>query len=143
MRINSFTTSQRTLKQKSSGPFVKKQEFKSTEKNHRYEAPGKFEYNRKDKKFPASTNYNKHYEASVTKYEYVQKYQDNVQKGYYTTKITRNTQITMFPSMLRQTIQKKSQKFKVPPKETCTLIVKESLRTKEIFFGKGKITALS
>ncbi|GFV77350.1 uncharacterized protein TNCV_2406691 [Trichonephila clavipes] len=83
-------------KQKSSSPFVKKQEFKSTEMNRRYEAPGKFEYNRKDKKFPASTNYNKHYEAPVTK----------------------------------------------PPKETCTLIVKEGLRTKEIFFGKVKITAL-
>ncbi|GFT43300.1 retrovirus-related Pol polyprotein from transposon 17.6 [Trichonephila clavipes] len=38
----------------------------------------------------------------------------------------------------------KSQKFKEPPKpkETCTLIVKKGLRTKEIFFGKVKITAL-
>ncbi|GFW10487.1 retrovirus-related Pol polyprotein from transposon 297 [Trichonephila clavipes] len=71
----------RTLKQKSSSPFVKKQEFKSTEKNRRYEAPGKFEHNKKDKKFPASTNYNKHYEAPVTMYESVQRYQDSAQKG--------------------------------------------------------------
>ncbi|GFU91037.1 RVP domain-containing protein [Trichonephila clavipes] len=41
-----------------------------------------------------------------------------------------------------QTNYSKSQKFKEPPKETCTLIVKEGLRTKEIFFGKVKITAL-
>ncbi|GFW88317.1 hypothetical protein TNCV_820731 [Trichonephila clavipes] len=73
----------RTLKQKSSSPFVKKQEFKSTEKYRRYEAPGKFEYNRKDKKFRASTNCNKHYETPVTKYESVQRYQDSAQKGYY------------------------------------------------------------
>ncbi|GFT65540.1 hypothetical protein TNCV_4488041 [Trichonephila clavipes] len=57
--------------------------FKSTEKNRRYEAPGKFEYNRKGKKFPASTNYNKHYEAPATKYNSVQRYQDNAQKVYY------------------------------------------------------------
>ncbi|GFU66756.1 peptidase A2 domain-containing protein [Trichonephila clavipes] len=59
-----------------------------------------------------------------------------------TTKITRNTQITMLPSIYAQTNYLKSQKFKDPPKETCTLIVKESLRTEEIFFGKVKITAL-
>ncbi|GFS86131.1 hypothetical protein TNCV_660271 [Trichonephila clavipes] len=51
--------------------------------SHTYEAPGKFEYNRKGKKFPASTNYNKHYEAPTTKYNYVQRYQDNEQKVYY------------------------------------------------------------
>ncbi|GFU46151.1 hypothetical protein TNCV_2154991 [Trichonephila clavipes] len=56
-KLEEFEDFKRTLKQKSSSPFVKKQEFKSTEKNRRYEAPGKFEYNRKDKKFPASTNY--------------------------------------------------------------------------------------
>ncbi|GFV24274.1 hypothetical protein TNCV_685541 [Trichonephila clavipes] len=61
----------------------RQQEFKSTEKNRRYEAPGKFEYNRKDMKFPASTNYNKDYEAPVSKYESVQRYQDSAQKGYY------------------------------------------------------------
>ncbi|GFQ81287.1 hypothetical protein TNCT_709681 [Trichonephila clavata] len=36
-----------------------------------------------DKKFPASANFHKHYEAPVTKYENVQRYQDNAQKGYY------------------------------------------------------------
>ncbi|GFS98048.1 uncharacterized protein TNCV_2019661 [Trichonephila clavipes] len=47
----------------------------------------------------------------------------------------------MLPSMLRRTNQ--NRRFKEPPKETCTLIVKEGLRTKEIFFGKVKITALN
>ncbi|GFW09181.1 retrovirus-related Pol polyprotein from transposon 17.6 [Trichonephila clavipes] len=116
-KLEEFEDFKRTLKQKSSNPFVKKQEYKFTEKNRRYEAPGKLEYNRKHEKFPASTNYNKHYEASVTKYESVQ-------------------------SIYAQTNYSKSQKFKEPPKETCTLTVKEGLRTKEIFFGKVKITAL-
>ncbi|GFT28510.1 uncharacterized protein TNCV_429191 [Trichonephila clavipes] len=53
-KLEEFEDFKRTLKQKSSSPFVKKQEFRFTEKNRRYEAPGKFEYNRKDKKFPAS-----------------------------------------------------------------------------------------
>ncbi|GFW92665.1 uncharacterized protein TNCV_519811 [Trichonephila clavipes] len=82
-KLEEFEDFKRTLKQKSSSPFVKKQEFKFTETNLRYKAPEKFEYNRKDKKFPASTNYNKHYEAPVTKYESVQRYQDSAQKGYY------------------------------------------------------------
>ncbi|GFY27800.1 hypothetical protein TNCV_242651 [Trichonephila clavipes] len=82
-KLEEFEDFKMTLKQKSSSPFVKKQEYKFTEKNHRYEAPGKFEYNRKDKKFPVSTNCNKHYEAPVTKYESLQRYQDSAQKGYY------------------------------------------------------------
>ncbi|GFY15667.1 uncharacterized protein TNCV_1283151 [Trichonephila clavipes] len=82
-KLEEFEDFKRTLKQKSSSPFVKKQEFRFTEKNRRYEAPGKFEYNRKDKKFPASTNYKKHYEAPVTKYESVKRYQDSTQKEYY------------------------------------------------------------
>ncbi|GFW97846.1 peptidase A2 domain-containing protein [Trichonephila clavipes] len=122
-------------------PFVKKQEYKFTEKNRRYEAPGKFEYNRKDKKFPASTNYNKHYEAPVTKYESVQRYQDSAQKGYYNKNYEKHSNHKCFQAYA-QTNYSKSQKFKEPPKETCTLIVKEGLRTKEIFFGKVKITAL-
>ncbi|GFX89531.1 hypothetical protein TNCV_72241 [Trichonephila clavipes] len=48
----------------------------------------------------------------------------------------------MLPSIYAHTNYSKSQKFKEPPKETCTLIVKEGLRTKEIFFGKVKITTL-
>ncbi|GFX56913.1 retrovirus-related Pol polyprotein from transposon 412 [Trichonephila clavipes] len=113
-KLEEFEDFKRTLKQKSSSPFVKKQEFKSTEKNRRYEAPGKFEYNRKDKKFSASTNYNKHYEAL-------------------------SPSTNLFKDITRQRVESK---FKEPPKETCTLIVKEGLRTKEIFFGKVKITVL-
>ncbi|GFW65291.1 uncharacterized protein TNCV_395571 [Trichonephila clavipes] len=82
-KLEEFEDFKRTLKQKSSSPFVKKQEYKFTEKNRRYEAPGKFEYNRKDKKFPASTTYNKHYEAHVTKFESIQRYQDSAQKEHY------------------------------------------------------------
>ncbi|GFS49775.1 hypothetical protein TNCV_4344561 [Trichonephila clavipes] len=141
-KLEEFEDFKRTLKQKSSSPFVKKQEFRFTEKNRRYEAPGKFEYNRKDKKFPASTNYNKHYEAPVTKYESVQRYQDSVRKGYYNKNYEKHSNHNA--SKHAQTNYSKSQKFKEPPKpkETCTLIVKEGLRTKEIFFGKVKITAL-
>ncbi|GFY00831.1 peptidase A2 domain-containing protein [Trichonephila clavipes] len=137
--LKEFEDFKRTLKQKSSGPFVKKQEFKFTERNRRYEAPGKFEYNRKDK-FPASTNYNKHYKAPVTKYESVQRYQDSAQKGYYNKNYEKHSNHNA--SKHAQTNYSKSQKFKEPPKETCTLIVKEGLRTKEICFGKVKITAL-
>ncbi|GFW16402.1 uncharacterized protein TNCV_442771 [Trichonephila clavipes] len=45
-------------------------------------------------------------------------------------------------SVYAQTNYSKSQKFKEPPKETCTLVVKEGLRTEEIFFGKVKIPVL-
>ncbi|GFX13150.1 retrovirus-related Pol polyprotein from transposon 17.6 [Trichonephila clavipes] len=139
-KLEEFEDFKRTLKQKSSGPNVKKQEFRFTEKNRRYEAPGKFEYNIKDKKFPASTYYNKHYEAPVTKKESVQRYQDSAQKGYYNKNYEKHSNHNA--SKHAQTNYSKSQKFKEPPKETCTLIVKEGLRTKEIFFGKVKITAL-
>ncbi|GFU32231.1 uncharacterized protein TNCV_3834461 [Trichonephila clavipes] len=40
-----------------------------------------------------------------------------------------------------QTNYSKSRKFKEHPEETCTLIVKQGLRTK-VFFGKKKIIAL-
>ncbi|GFX68386.1 transposon Ty3-I Gag-Pol polyprotein [Trichonephila clavipes] len=139
-KLEEFEDFKRTLKQKSSSPFAKKQEFRFTEKNRRYEAPGKFEYNRKDKKFPASTNYNKHYEVPVTKYESVKRYQDSAQKGYYNKNYEKHSNHNA--SKHAQTNYSKSQKFKEPPKETCTLIVKEGLRTKEIFFGKVKIMAL-
>ncbi|GFT18903.1 uncharacterized protein TNCV_4725551 [Trichonephila clavipes] len=39
-KLEEFEDFKRTLKQKSSSPFVKKQEFRFTEKNRRYEAPG-------------------------------------------------------------------------------------------------------
>ncbi|GFX67140.1 uncharacterized protein TNCV_2184871 [Trichonephila clavipes] len=133
-KLEEFADFKRILKQKSSGPNVKKQEFRFTEKNRRYESPGKFEYNKEDKKFPASTNYNKHYEAPVTKYESVQIYQDSAQKGYYNKNYEKHSNHNA--SKHAQTIYSKSQKFKEPPKETCTLIVKESLRTKEIFLER-------
>ncbi|GFY06865.1 retrovirus-related Pol polyprotein from transposon 17.6 [Trichonephila clavipes] len=139
-KLEEFEDFKGTLKQKSSSPFVKKQEFRFTEKNRRYEAPRKFEYNRKDKKFPASTTYNKQYEAPVTKYESVQRLQNSAQKGYYNKNYEKHSNHNA--SKHAQTNYSKSQKFKEPPKETCTLIVKEGLRTKEIFFGKVKITAL-
>ncbi|GFX14331.1 hypothetical protein TNCV_1768251 [Trichonephila clavipes] len=139
-KLGEFEDFKRTLKQKSRSPFMRKQKFKSTEKNRRYEALGKFEYNRKDKKFPASTNYYKHYEAPLTKYESVQRYQDSTQKGYYNKNYEKHSNPNA--SKHAQTNYSKSQKFKEPPKENCTLIVKEGLRTKEIFFGKVKITAL-
>ncbi|GFX87277.1 uncharacterized protein TNCV_3820071 [Trichonephila clavipes] len=86
----------RTLKEKSSGPFVKKQEFKSTEKNRRYEAPGKFEYNRKHKKFPASN-----------------KLQQTLQSFYYQvricSKISRQRAERVLQQKLRETL--KSQCF--------------------------------
>ncbi|GFY08433.1 retrovirus-related Pol polyprotein from transposon 17.6 [Trichonephila clavipes] len=104
-KLEEFEDFKRTLKQKSSNPFVKKQEFRFTEKNHRYESPGKFEYNRKDKKFPASTNYNKHYEAPVTKYESVQRYQDSAQKGYYNKNYEKHSNHNSSKHMLRRTIQ--------------------------------------
>ncbi|GFX01166.1 uncharacterized protein TNCV_4581321 [Trichonephila clavipes] len=135
-KLEEFEDFKRTLKQKSSSPFVKKQEFRFTEKNRRYEAPGKFEYNRKGKEFPASTNYNKHYEAPVTKYESFQRYQDSAQKGYYNKKLRETLKSQCFQAYA-QTNYSKSQKFKEPPKETSTLIVKEGLRTKEIFL-KGE-----
>ncbi|GFX45646.1 uncharacterized protein TNCV_176391 [Trichonephila clavipes] len=104
-KLEEFEDFKRTLEQKSSSPFVKKQEFRFTEKNRRYEAPGKFEYNRKDKKFPASTNYNKHYEAPVTKYESVQRFQDSAQKEYYNKNYEKHSNHNASKHMLRRTIQ--------------------------------------
>ncbi|GFR27146.1 hypothetical protein TNCT_445631 [Trichonephila clavata] len=100
-KLEEFEDVKRTLKQKSSNPYVKKQEFKPMEKTRRYEAPRKFGI---------------------------------------TTKTTKNTQTSMLPSLLKRTIQ--CHGFKERPTEICSLIVKEGLRTKEIFFGKKKITVL-
>ncbi|GFW50424.1 transposon Tf2-6 polyprotein [Trichonephila clavipes] len=73
-------------------------------------------------------------------YESVQRYQDSAQKGYYNKNYEKHSNHKA--SKHAQTNYTKSQKFKEPPKETCTLIVKEGLLTKEIFFEKLKITAL-
>ncbi|GFY00880.1 uncharacterized protein TNCV_4528991, partial [Trichonephila clavipes] len=80
--------------------------------------------------------------APVTKNEYVQSYQDSAQKGYYNKNYEKHSNHNSSKHIYAQTNYSKSQKFKEPPKETCTLIVKEGLRTKEIIFGKVKITAL-
>ncbi|GFX68021.1 uncharacterized protein TNCV_921221 [Trichonephila clavipes] len=139
--LDKFEDFKRTMKQKSSSPFVKKQEFKSTQNNCRYEAQGKFECNRTDKKCTASTNYNKHYETPVTKYESVQRYQDSAQKEYY-NKFTRNTQITMLPSMLRQTIQNRRNSKNLHKKLAHSSLRKVYVLKRYIFFGRLKITAL-
>ncbi|GFW29449.1 uncharacterized protein TNCV_743911 [Trichonephila clavipes] len=107
-KLEEFEDFKRTLKQKSSSPFVKKQEYKFTEKNR-------------------STNLLKDIKTAR-------------RKGI-TTKLRETLKSQCFQAYA-QTNYSKSQKFKEPPKETCTLIVKEGLRTKEIFFGKVKITSL-
>ncbi|GFX26728.1 homeotic protein female sterile [Trichonephila clavipes] len=139
LKIDTF---KKTLKQKSSSPFVKKQEFRFTEKNRRYEAPGKFEYNRKDKKFPASTNYNKHYEAPVTKYESVQRYQDRAQKGYYNKNYEKHSNHNAFKYMLRRTIQNRRNSKNLQKKLAHSSLRKVYVLKRDIFFGKVKITAL-
>ncbi|GFQ71065.1 hypothetical protein TNCT_734111 [Trichonephila clavata] len=133
-KLEEFEDVKRTLEQKSSNPFVKKQEFKHMKKTRRYEAPRKFEYNRTDKKFPAATNFNKRYDAPVNKYENVQRYQDNAQKGYYNKNYEKNPNRNA--TKHAQTNYSKSQKFRERPKETCSLIVKEGLRTKRNIFWK-------
>ncbi|GFU52287.1 hypothetical protein TNCV_2701211 [Trichonephila clavipes] len=66
-KLEEFEDFKRTLKQNLAVHFVKKQEFRFTEKNRRNkEAPGKFGSTVQERyKFPASTNYNKHYEAPL------------------------------------------------------------------------------
>ncbi|GFX55258.1 uncharacterized protein TNCV_3968121 [Trichonephila clavipes] len=142
-KLEEFKDFKRTLKQKSSSPFVKKQEFRSTEKNRRYEAPGKFEYNRKDKKFPASTNYNKHYEAPVTKYESVQRYQGSAERVLQ-QKLRETLKSQCFQAyiyMLRRTIQNR-RNSKNLQKKLANSSLKKVYILKRYFFGKVKITAL-
>ncbi|GFX53549.1 uncharacterized protein TNCV_2326651 [Trichonephila clavipes] len=140
-KLEEFEDFKRTLKQNSSSPFVKKQEFRFTEKNRRYEAPGKFEYNRKDKKFPASTNYNKHYEAPVTKNESVQRYQDSAQKGYYNKNYEKHSNHNSSKHMLRRTIQNRRNSKNLQKKLAYSSLRKVYVLKKYIF-GKVKITAL-
>ncbi|GFT10130.1 hypothetical protein TNCV_1115621 [Trichonephila clavipes] len=90
----------------------------------KYEAPGKFEYNRKDKKFPVS--YNKHY--VVTKYLFKDIYNKNYEKHS-----NHNASSNAHYSKL--------QKFKEPPKETSHSSLRKVYVLKR-FFGKVKITAL-
>ncbi|GFW52561.1 retrovirus-related Pol polyprotein from transposon 17.6 [Trichonephila clavipes] len=90
--------------------------------------------------FEQETRIQKRIAAPVTKYESVQRYQDSAQKGHYNKNYEKHSNHNA--SKHARTNYSKSQKFKEPQKETCTLIIKEGLRTKEIFFGKVKITAL-
>ncbi|GFU72330.1 hypothetical protein TNCV_4715411 [Trichonephila clavipes] len=70
----------------------------------------------------------------VTKNESVQDIKTVRRKGI-TTKLRETLKSQCFQAYA-QTNYSKSQKFKEPPKEICTLIVKEGLRTKEIFFER-------
>ncbi|GFV22260.1 hypothetical protein TNCV_3225641 [Trichonephila clavipes] len=103
-------------------------------------APGKFEYNtgkiRSFQRQRITTNITK----PLSQVRICSKIPRQRAKGYY-NKITKHSKSQCFQAYA-QTNYSKSQKFKEPPKETCTLIVKEGLRTKEIFFEKVKITAL-
>ncbi|GFU00436.1 uncharacterized protein TNCV_4259341 [Trichonephila clavipes] len=102
-KLEEFEDFKRTLKQTSSSPFVKKQEFKSTEKKPRYEAPGKLSITGKIRSFQRqqiTTNITKLLSPSTNLFKNIK----TASKKGITTKITRNTQITMLPSMLRRTI---------------------------------------
>ncbi|GFU14428.1 uncharacterized protein TNCV_328911 [Trichonephila clavipes] len=112
-KLEEFEDFKRTLKQKSSSPFVKKQEYKFTEKNH-------------------SPCYQVRICSKISRQRAERVLQQKL----------RETLKSQCFQAYAQTNYSKSQKFKEPPKETCTLIVKEGLHTKEIFFGKVKITAL-
>ncbi|GFW82542.1 hypothetical protein TNCV_1794351 [Trichonephila clavipes] len=139
-KLDEFEDFKRTLKQKSSSPFVKKQEFRFTEKNRRYETPEKFEYNRKYKEFSSVNELQQTLQSPCYQVRICSKisrqHAERVLQQNYEKHSNHNA------SKHAQTNYSKSQKFKEPPKETCTLMVKEGLRTKEIFFGKVKITAL-
>ncbi|GFT30119.1 hypothetical protein TNCV_1470281 [Trichonephila clavipes] len=114
-KLEEFEDFKRTLKQKSSSLFVKKQEFRFTEKNRRYESSGKFEYNKKHKKFQRqriTTNITKPLLPRTNLFKDIK----TARRKGITTKITRNTQITILPSIyiwwwcggggvLRRTIQ--------------------------------------
>ncbi|GFX05387.1 hypothetical protein TNCV_4076471 [Trichonephila clavipes] len=108
----------------------KKQEFRFTEKNRRYESPGKFEYNKKDKKFPASTNYNKHDSLSPST-NLFKDIKTARRKGITTKSYEKHSNHSASKHALRRTIQ--NHRNSKNSKETSTLIVKEGLRTKEIF----------
>ncbi|GFX74963.1 hypothetical protein TNCV_1845351 [Trichonephila clavipes] len=56
-KLEEFEDFKRTLKQNLAVHFVKKQEFRFTEKNRRYEAPGKFSITGKIRSFQRPTTY--------------------------------------------------------------------------------------
>ncbi|GBN97648.1 hypothetical protein AVEN_41947-1 [Araneus ventricosus] len=149
----------KTLKQKASGAYFKnKQDFKGAEKYRKFESPRKFEHNRTDKKFSTSTGYNRHHANQAKSYENQQRSHGNSNRGY-----SRNNEREKYSSCNApkhaQTNYSKFRRFKDPQREsntdkpkkatnstkeinksaeTCAIIRKESLRTKEIIFGKKK-----
>ncbi|GFY26200.1 uncharacterized protein TNCV_355161 [Trichonephila clavipes] len=98
-KLEEFEDFKRTLKQKSSSPFVKKQEFRFTEKNRRYvkhrDNSGITEKIRSFQRQRITTNFTKPLLPSTNLFK---DFKTARRKGI-TTKITRNTLITMLPSI--------------------------------------------
>ncbi|GFU20235.1 pro-Pol polyprotein [Trichonephila clavipes] len=89
---------------------------------------------RKIRSFSVS-NYNKHYEAPCHEIANLfKRYHDSAQKGYYNKNYEKHSNHNA--SKHAQTNYSKSRKFKEPPKKLA-LIVKEGLRTKEIFLERS------
>ncbi|GFV08439.1 uncharacterized protein TNCV_328731 [Trichonephila clavipes] len=97
-KIEEFEDFKKTLKQKSSSPFVKKQEYKFTEKNCRYEDQENSSITGKIRSFQRqriTTNITKPLLPSTNLFKDIK----TARRKGITTKITRNTQITMLPSI--------------------------------------------
>ncbi|GFU91576.1 hypothetical protein TNCV_2543421 [Trichonephila clavipes] len=103
-KLEEFEDFKRTLKQKSSSPFVKKQEFKEKKRiadmKHRENSSitGKIKSFQRQQ---ITTNITKPLSPSTNLFKDIK----TARRKGIRTKITRNTQITMLPSMLRRTIQ--------------------------------------
>ncbi|GBM60121.1 hypothetical protein AVEN_38457-1 [Araneus ventricosus] len=163
-KFEEYQDIKKTLRQKSTGAYFKnKQDFKGAEKYRKFESSRKFEHNRADKKLSASTSYNRHHGSHATGYGNQQRSYENSNRGYSRN----NGEREIFKSQRSKTSLNKllqiSKIQKVPEKElnaakpkkasnstketnksaeTCAIIEKESLRTKEIMFGNKKVTAL-
>ncbi|GFV84283.1 uncharacterized protein TNCV_1591421 [Trichonephila clavipes] len=139
-KLEEFEDFKRTLKQKSSGPNVKKQEFRFTERiadmNHQENSS----ITRKIRSFQRqriTTNITKPLSPSTNLFKDIK----TARRKGITTKITRNTQITMLPSMLKQTIQN-HRNSKNLQKKLAHSSLRKVYVLKRYFFGKVKITAL-
>ncbi|GBL86112.1 hypothetical protein AVEN_89145-1 [Araneus ventricosus] len=162
-KFQEYEDIKKTLKQKSSGTYFKgRQDFKGTEKYRKFESPRKFEHNCTDKNFSKSASYNQQHENQAKNYGNQQRSHRNSNRGY-----SRNNEREKYSSYNApkhaETNYSKFRRFKDPEREsntikpkktmnsakvinksteTCAIIGKESLRTKEIMFGNEKITAL-
>ncbi|GFU30294.1 hypothetical protein TNCV_4116531 [Trichonephila clavipes] len=139
-KLEEFEDFKRTLKQKSSSLFVEKQDTNSQRRIADIKHRENLSITEKIRSFQRqriTTNTTK----PLSPYESHSKDIKTTRRKGITTKLQETLKSQCFQAYA-QTNYSKSQKFKEPPKETCTLIVKEGLRTKEIFFGKVKITAL-